>query len=36
MPYDTPPSATCDLVVIEGLKTSITNPSNHITIGLDD
>lgn len=35
-PYDNPPSATCDLVVIEGLKTSITNTSNHITIGLDD
>lgn len=36
MPYDNPPSATCDLVVIEGLKTNINNPSNHITIGLDD
>jgi len=34
MPYDNPP-ASCDLVVIEGLKTSITNTSNHITIGLD-
>jgi P4 family phage/plasmid primase-like protien len=36
MPHDNPPSATCDLVVIEGLKTNINNTSNHITIGLDD